>query len=73
MSVAEVLRKKVKDKGITYTYIAEKTGISVDSISKSFLGKRRLPAEEMVLICKATGIELELFADIADTSDQKGA
>ena len=28
-------------------------------LSKSFLGKRRLPADEMVAICDAAGIDLK--------------
>lgn len=58
MAVAERLKQLVDDKGVTYSFIASKTGIPVDAISKSLLGKRRLPADELVDICNVVGIEL---------------
>ena len=58
MAVAERLKQLVEDKGVTYSFISTRTGIPVDAISKSLLGKRRLPADELVNICNAVGIEL---------------
>lgn len=58
MSVSERLKFLIEEKGVTYTFISSKTNIPVDAISKSLLGKRRLPADEMVAICKAAGINL---------------
>lgn len=58
MAVAARLKQLVNDKGVTYSFIALKTGIPVDAISKSLLGKRRLPADELVDICNVVGIEL---------------
>lgn len=58
MAVAERIKTMIDGKGITYTFISEKTGIPVDAISKSMLGKRRLPADEMLAICGAVGIDL---------------
>lgn len=56
--VAQRIKRIVDDKGVSYTYIANKTGLSVDAISKSFLGKRRMTADEMISICAAVGIDL---------------
>lgn len=67
MNVAQKLKSLVVDKGVTYTFISEKTGISVDAISRSFLGKRKLPADEMVRICEAIGVDL---TDLTAKSDQ---
>ena len=58
MAVAERLKQLVDDKGVTYSFISSRTGIPVDAISKSLLGKRRLPADELVNICNVVGIEL---------------
>lgn len=58
MTVAQKIKALVDSKGVTYTFIASKTGIPVDAISRSFSGKRRLPADEMIAICEAVGIDL---------------
>ena len=58
MTVAQKMKLLIEQKGITYTFISEKTGIPVDALSKSFLGKRRLPADEMISICREVGIDL---------------
>jgi len=58
MFVANTLKQLIENKGITYTFISAKTGMSVDAISKSLLGKRRLAADEMIAICQATSISL---------------
>lgn len=58
MAVAARLKQLVDDKGVTYSFISSRTGIPVDAISKSLLGKRRLPADELVNICNVVGIEL---------------
>ncbi len=63
MLVASVLKNLIEDKGVTYTFISSKTGITVDAISKSLSGRRRLAADEMILICQAANIDLsELLA-----------
>lgn len=64
VNAAQKLKLIVNEKGVTYTSISSKTGIPVDAISKSLLGKRRLPADEMIAICKAAGIDLDDLAHI---------
>lgn len=69
MTVAQKMKLLIEQKGITYTFISEKTGIPVDALSKSFLGKRRLPADEMISICREVGIDLsDLAADRVGTA-----
>lgn len=58
-AVTEILKKIIDEKGIKYTFISSKTGIPIDTISRSFLGKRRLPANEMIEICKAIKIDID--------------
>ena len=59
MKVAERLKEKIEDKGITYTKISEKTGIPLQVISNIFLGKRKLTADELFSICRATEIDID--------------
>lgn len=61
MSAAEVIKNALKEKGMSYSFISEKTGIKIDAISRSLLGKRRLPADEMIAICKAAQIDASLL------------
>lgn len=58
MTVAQKIKEIVDSRGITYTFISSKTGISIDAISRSFSGKRRLSADEMLNICQVVGIDL---------------
>lgn len=58
MTVAQKIKEIVDSKGVTYTFISLKTGISIDAISRSFSGKRRLSADEMLNICQVVGIDL---------------
>lgn len=56
--VSTRLKRLIDLKGIKYTAISESTGISVDAISKSFMNKRKLSADEMIAICNFAGIDL---------------
>lgn len=57
MSAATRLKQLVDGRGIRYTFIADKTGIPINAISQTFLGKRKLTADELFAICDATGID----------------
>lgn len=59
MTAAARIKELVNSKGVSYTFISDKTGIPVDAISRTFLGKRRLMADEMIAICSAVGINLQ--------------
>lgn len=68
MAVAQKIKDIIDGRGITYTFISSKTGIPVDAISKSMMGKRKLPADEMIAICKAIGVDLnDLKSNISST------
>lgn len=62
-SVANVLGNIVANKGISYSSISAKTGISIDAISRTFLGKRKLAADEMILISKAVDVNIAQIVD----------
>ena len=64
MLIASVLKNLIEDKGVTYTFISSKTGITVDAISKSLSGRRRLAADEMILICQAANIDTVSYTQV---------
>lgn len=51
MDVAIRLKNIIDDRGVKYIAISKATGIPVDAISRSFLGKRKMLADEFVAIC----------------------
>ena len=67
MCVIDTLKKEIEAKGITYTYISNATGISVDKLSRTFLKKRKLQAEELILICLSTGIDIDKLRKCVST------
>lgn len=74
MKVAQRIKEIVDDKGVTYTSISSKTGITVNAISQSFAGKRKLSADEMIAICKALNIDLvDLQNCVSLDGERKGA
>lgn len=56
--IANRLKEEIEDKGISYSSISRKTNIPINTISRSLMGKRRLLADELILICRAADIEL---------------
>lgn len=73
MTAAERVKKMVEDRGVSFTFISERTGIPVNAISRSLLGKRRFPADEMLLICHVIGIDLGDFDIICSEADKPKA
>ena len=71
MCVVDTLKKDIESKGITYTYISNTTGISVDKLSRTFLKKRKLQAEELILICLSTGIDIDKLRKCVSTPKKK--
>lgn len=54
-------------KGIKQTYIAQKTGIPVDTISRIFNGKRKILANEFIQICSALEIPQGKLSTLTDS------
>jgi DNA-binding Xre family transcriptional regulator len=65
MNVAEKIRLIVEERGVKYTAISQATSIPVDAVSKSFLGKRKLLADEMLAICNFLHLDLSDLIDPA--------
>ena len=61
MSINERLNDYVDKNGIKQSFIAQKTGISPDTISKILNGNRRIMADEFLDICTALNIDPNIF------------
>lgn len=63
MSINERLSKYVSENGIKQIYIAQKTGLTADTVSKILKGNRRILADEFLIICTALGIDPNIFRE----------
>lgn len=61
MRINEQLNAYVSENGIKQTHIAQKTGLSPDTISKILNGNRRMLADEFLMICAALDIDPNIF------------
>lgn len=63
MNINERLNIYVNENGIKQAYIAKKTGLSSDTISKILNGNRRILANEFLQICNVLNIDPNIFRD----------
>ena len=61
MSINERLNEYVTENGIKQIHIAQKTGLSPDTVSKILNNNRRILADEFLLICTALEIDPNIF------------
>lgn len=61
MSINERLNEYVTANGIKQIYIAQKTGLTADTVSKILNGNRRILADEFLLICTVLEIDPNIF------------
>lgn len=59
--IGNKIKNYLENRGITQTFIAKKTGISINKLNMSLNGNRKLLAEEYFLICEALGVPLNTF------------
>lgn len=59
--IAENIAQYLKDNGITQSHVAERAGMHKQTFSNAMCGKRRLTADEYVLICDALGKSADYF------------
>lgn len=64
------IKKYLDNKGIRYSFVSEKTGIPMNILSPMLNGKRKMSAEEFILICKALNISTDYFADMLDAKGE---
>ena len=55
------IRKYLKEKGISQTFVSKKTGIPLPKLNLALSGKRRLTLEEYTLICGALELNTDFF------------
>ena len=56
--IAKILKSRLEEKGITIYQLSKSTGIRYELLRRTFNGSRKLTADELVLICGKSGIEL---------------
>ncbi|MBE6904336.1 MAG: helix-turn-helix transcriptional regulator [Ruminococcaceae bacterium] len=61
MKIKEQLNTYISENGIKQIYIAQKTGLTADTVSKMLNGSRRILADEFLLICNALNIDPNIF------------
>lgn len=62
-----MIRKKIKnyleERGISQTFLAEKTKMPLNILNPTLNGKRKLLTEEYFTICEALGVPLDTFKE----------
>lgn len=61
--VGKKIKKYLDENGIKYSYVADKIGMPMNMFSPLLNGKRKMTAEEYLLICKAIGVDAGYFAE----------
>lgn len=68
MNINERLNRYVEANGIKQVYIAQKTGMSSDTISKILNNNRRILADEFLTICTVLNIDPNIFKNMDNAS-----
>lgn len=63
MNVNEKIKQYLQDHGIKQTFLAEKTGIAQEKLSRMLSKNRKLSADELVKISNALGVNPNIFLD----------
>lgn len=61
MNINEYINTYMEERGIKQSFLAQKTGISQDAISRILRGVRGISAEEFIKICIALDIDPNVF------------
>lgn len=61
MKINRLFAKIIEDRGIKQLYIAEKTGMTPDVVSKILRGERKLSAEEFLMFCDVLDVSPDIF------------
>jgi len=57
------IKKYLISKGISQTYVANKTGIPISTLNAVLNGNRKLLAEEYFVICQVLDVPLDTFIE----------
>lgn len=66
MSIAEVISKRIEEKGMLCKAVAEKSGIDPKIFSLCMTGRRRFLAAEFVSVCHVLGLEMSDFRPVKE-------
>lgn len=61
MQVYKRIKDYISERGIKQTVLAQKCGITPNTMSAILTGRRTLYADELEKICKALGVEASTF------------
>lgn len=62
--IRSFLSELIDEKGVTLTHISRKSGLSVDLLSKSINGTRKISADEFIKICKALEVSNDEITEL---------
>ena len=68
MKINKMIADIVEQRGIKQTYIAERTGLTVDAVSRIMRSERKLGAEEFLKICELLNVSPESFSVCIDAA-----
>lgn len=63
MNVNEKIKQYLQDHGIKQAFLAEKTGIAQEKLSRMLSKNRKLSADELVKISNALGVNPNIFLE----------
>lgn len=70
-TIIEVIKARIKDKGMTIKSTAEMSGvITFDALSQTLLGNRRLMAVELLGLCRVLGLTFKDFKGYAGATGE---
>jgi transcriptional regulator with XRE-family HTH domain len=64
-AIGSSIKEHLESRGITQTFICNKTKIPNNIMSPMLNGKRKISAEEYFLICEALNVPLDTFSKLA--------
>lgn len=57
------IKEYLSNKGISQTFVSNKTGIPISTLNAALNGNRKILAEEYFLICQVLEVPLDTFVD----------
>lgn len=61
--VVSVINNRIKETGVTLTFVSNRAHIKTDLLSRTLIGKRKLKADELVNLCCVLGLTLDDFKE----------
>ena len=61
MDLEEKVRNYIKDEAINPNFIAKLLGLSIIKLNSLLQGKRKMKADELIILCEYYGLDLSFF------------